>query len=415
MVALFENQFFLSEILGRRVYLKSERVGRLDDLVILETETLPEVSQLVVSRSFGYPSLLLPWEVVALISNTEIVVGVDDAVPYERAPAEGAILLKDHILDKKILDLDDREVEVVYDIKLAFQNGKLYASEVDFSRYRLLRRLGLRKLASYISTQRKTDTVSWMYVQPLPEQIGSFSGNVKLKVLKDNIHEIHPVDLADVLEELDSEQRVAVFSELETEHASDTLEEIEPRVQRELIGAIKKERAAQLLNAMSPAQMADILAILPTAQADELLALIDKERASKVQQMIEQHDENVLLYTTQRFIKKPSTALVRDVMTDYRELARGMDVIMYIYILDDGHTLRGVVDLRELIAAEPGQTLGDVMTDNLITLGRDDSLSEVVEMFDRYTFRAIPVTDNNDQLLGVVSFHDIKGVKPRLD
>jgi len=415
MVALFENQFFLSEILGRRVYLKSERVGRLDDLVIFETETVPEVSQLVVSRPFGYPSLLLPWDVVSLISNTEIVVGVDDAVPYEGAPADGAILLKDHILDKKILDLDDREVEVVYDIKLVFRNGKLYASEVDFSRYRLLRRLGLKKLANFIATQTKADTVSWMYVQPLPEHIGSFSGNVKLKVLKDNIREMHPVDLADVLEELDSEQRVAVFNELETEHASDTLEEIEPRVQRELIGAMKKERAAQLLNAMSPAQMADILAILPTAQSDELLAMIDKERRSKVQQMIEQHDENVLLYMTQRIIKMPSTALVRDVMTNYRELAKDMDVIMYIYVLDDGQTLRGVVDLRELIAAETGQTLGDVMTDNLITLGPDDSLSEVVEMFGRYTYRAIPVTDDKDQLLGVVSFHDIRGIKPRFD
>ena len=66
-----------------------------------------------------------------------------------RRRAEGAILLKDHILDKKILDMDDHEVEVVYDVKLALQNGKLYASEVDFSRYRLLRRIGLKKLANW--------------------------------------------------------------------------------------------------------------------------------------------------------------------------------------------------------------------------------------------------------------------------
>ena len=286
MVAALEHEFFLGEILGRKVYLKSEKIGRLDDLVIVETGKIPEVTHLVVSRSFGYPSLLLPWDKIALISNTEIVADVINAADYEKAPPAGSILLKDHILDKKILDMDDHEVEVVYDVKLVLQYGKLYASEVDFSRYRLLRRLGLKKLASFMVEHNEMATVSWMYVQPLPEHIGSFSGSVKLKVLKDKLHDINPVDLADILEELDSQQRMAIFSELEPEHASDTLEEVEPRVQRELISAMKLEAAAKLINEMSPAQAADILAILPTAEADEILKLIDKDSAPMVQQII---------------------------------------------------------------------------------------------------------------------------------
>ena len=269
MVAALDNEFFLGEILGRKVYLKADKIGRLDDLVIVETGTIPEVTHLVVSRSFGYPSLLLPWDTIALISNTEIVADVAKAADYEMAPPAGSILLKDHILDKKILDMDDHEVEVVYDVKLVLQNGRLYASEVDFSRYRLLRRLGLKRLANFLVEHNEMATVSWIYVQPLPEHIGSFSGSVKLKVLKDKLHDIHPVDLADILEELDSQQRMAIFSELEPEHASDTLEEIEPRVQRELISAMKREAAAKLIDEMSPAQAADILAILPTAEAGQ--------------------------------------------------------------------------------------------------------------------------------------------------
>src|SRR5512146_288898 len=131
MVAILKQELFLSEILRRKVYLKSEKVGRLDDIVIQETGTLPEVSHLVVRRPFGYPSLLLPWDTISLISNTEIVSDITDTTDYERTPPEGAVLLKDHILDKKILDMDDHEVEVVYDVKLVFRNGKLYASEVD--------------------------------------------------------------------------------------------------------------------------------------------------------------------------------------------------------------------------------------------------------------------------------------------
>ncbi|MHB8668282.1 MAG: magnesium transporter MgtE N-terminal domain-containing protein [Burkholderiales bacterium] len=415
MVAALEHEFFLGEILGRRVYLKSERIGRLDDLVIVETGRIPEVTHLIVSRSFGYPSLLLPWDRIALISNTEIVADVLKAAEFEKLPPAGSILLKDHILDKKILDMDDHEVEVVYDVKLVLQNGKLYASEVDFSRYRLLRRLGLKKLANFMVAHNEMATVSWMYVQPLPEHIGSFSGSVKLKVLKEKLHDIHPVDLADILEELDSQQRMAVFSELEPEHASDTLEEVEPRVQRELISAMKREAAARLINEMSPAQAADILAILPTVEADEILKLIDKDSAPMVQQIIEGHDENVLLFATQQYVKMPESARAREALSDYREIARKMDVTMYIYVADEKNTLRGVVDLRQLIVAEPEQMIGEIMTDNVIALSPDDTLQDAVDMIGRYGLRAIPVTDNDERLLGVVTFDDIKGLKPRLD
>lgn len=414
MVAVFENEFFLSEILGRKVYLKTEKVGRLDDLVIVETGKIPEITHLVISRSFGYPSLLLPWSVITLISNTEIVADVSRVEDYEKAPAEGSVLLKSHILDKKILDMDDHEVEVVYDVKLAVQHGKLYASEVDFSWYRLLRRFGLKKLANWMVKQNKDATVSWAYVQALPEHIDTFSGHVKLKVLKENIHDIHPVDLADIMEELDSGQRLALFNELEPELASDTLEEIEPRVQRELISAMKKERVAQLINEMSSAQAADILAILPTAAAEEILKLIDKENAPQIQQMLEQHDENILLYATQKFIKMPASASVKSVLGNFREIARDMDVIAYVYVTDEKDLLRGVVDVRELVVAEPKQKLDEIMTTNLITLNQDDTLHDAVEMFSRYGFRAIPITINDEQILGVVSLGDIRNIKPRL-
>jgi magnesium transporter len=415
MVAVHEHQFFLSEILGRKVFFKTERVGRLHDVVIVETGKLPEVSHIVVGRPFGYPALLVPWDKVSLISVTEIVIDGNRVEDLEGAPPQGSILLKDHILDKKILDMDDHEVEVVYDIKLVLQQGKLYASEVDFSRYRLLRRMGLKRLANWMVEHRDDATVSWMYVQPLPDHLGTFSGHVKLNVLKENIHDIHPVDLADILEELDSKQRLAIFNELEPEHASDTLEEVEPRVQRELLGSIEKERAAELINEMSPAQAADVLAVLPTEEADELLTLMDREHAPKVQKLIEQHDENILLFTTQQYIKMPQSTRVADIMPNYRQIARDMEVIMYVYVTDEQDRLSGVVDLRELIAAEPEQTLRDIMTDNLMSLNPDDTLADAVEMFTRYSFRAIPVTDAEDHLLGVVSYRDIRGLKPRLE
>ena len=415
-MTVLEHEFFLSEILGRRVFAKKRRIGRLSDLAIVETGKLPEVTQVVVSRSFGYPALTVPWDKVLLISNHEVVLdlGEDALAQFERAPQENLILLHDHILDKKILDMDDHEVEVVYDVKLAFQNDKLYAAEVDYSHYRALRRLGLRKLAKLLTNRNKENRVSWLYVQPLPEQLGSFAGNIKLKVPKAGLSEIHPVDLADILEELEGGQRVALFNALDAEQASDTLEEVEPRVQRQLIHAIEKERAALLINEMSPAQAADILAILPRDQAGAILKLLDRDKSSKVEHIIGEHDEQILLYASPELIRLPATTAAAEVLDRYRELATGKNVVTYVYVTDAAGTLKGVVDLREMVAAEPGQTLGDIMTEHVIALPKDATLREAVMLFERYNFRALPITDENDRLLGAVTSRDMRGLRPRL-
>lgn len=415
MATVIEHEFYLSEILGRRVFVKKKRIGRLSDLAIIETGKLPEVTQVIVSRSFGYASLTVPWDRVRLISNQEIVLDIgEDLAQFERAPQENLILLQDHILDKKILDLDDHEVEIVYDVKLAFQNDKLYAAEVDFSHYRALRRLGFRKLAKLLTNRNKEDRVSWLYVQPLPQQLGSFAGNIKLKVPKASLAEIHPVDLADILEELEGGQRVALFNTLDAEQASDTLEEVEPRVQRELIRAIEKERAALLINEMTPAQAADILAILPRDQAGAILKLLDQEKSSKVEHIIDKHDEQILLYGSPEVIKLPPTTLAAEVLDRYRELAKDKEVVMYVYVTDGSGELKGVVDIREMLAAEPGQTLGDIMTEHVISLPKDATLREAALLFERYHFRALPITDENDQLLGAVSSRDVRSLRPRL-
>jgi len=416
MVTILDREFYLTEIVGRRVYLKTRSIGKLKDFVIQENAgKVPEVTHLLVHQPYGDPLLLLPWDKITLISNTEIVSEITSAEGYELNPLDNYIFLKDYILDKKILDMDGHEVEVVYDVKLLFQNDRLFVTDVDFNRFRILRRMGFKNLANYLAKNKEGSSISWLYVQPLPDTIGSFEGNVKLNVLKENINDIHPVDLADILEELEGSQRMAVFNQIEPKLASDTLEEVEPRVQRELIRSMQKERAAELINDMSPAQVADILSALPASEADEIIEFVDQENKERVQQIIDQNDENIMLYSTQQVIKRSHDTVVRDVINNYREVAGDMDVIMYVYVVDAENILQGVVDLRELIAAEPEQTLGEIMTDSLITLSPDDTLQDAVDTFFRYSFRAIPVTDENDYLLGVVSFHDIKGIKPRFD
>jgi CBS domain-containing protein/sporulation protein YlmC with PRC-barrel domain len=414
--AKLERVFRLSDIIGRKVLLDGKKVGKLADIIILETEKIPEVTHFWIRRPFGYKSLLVPLEKIKEIKDSEIIIEAASIEHYENEPGTSQILLRDHILDKKVLDLDDNEVEVVYDVKLVQRNGKLYVSEVDFSKYGLLRRLGLKWVAKFIyglAEKIKKETLSWTYVQPLPEHLGSFSGNVKLKVLKEKLPEIHPVDLADILEELDHGQRLAIFNELDTQHASDTLEEIEPRVQRDLISSIRKERAAELINDMTPAQAADILAILPAAETDEIIALMDKDNAQKIQFILDKHEEKISNFSTSYFIKLPAKTRVSQVLLQYRDIARDKDEIMYLYIVAEEDKLLGVVDLKEVLQANLDETLEDIMTTNVISLHPDNTLLEAAEMFSRYSFRAIPIVDDNNVISGVILYRDIINLKHR--
>lgn len=405
--------FYLSEVIGRKVFWQGKRIGRLSEIIIIEKERIPEVTHFIIKRPFGYPALMIPWNKIKDANITRIELSINHLDDYVKSPSSSQILLKDHVLDKKVIDLEGNEVEVVYDAKLVIRHKKLYVSDVDFSKYGLLRRLGLKWLANLIYNLAdliKEETLSWDYIQPL-EQINSFKGNVRLKMLKEKLPEIHPVDLADILEELDHKQRLVIFNELEIEQASDTLEEVEPRVQRDIILSLTEERAAVLISNMTPAQAADVLAILPASDTDNILAKIDPDDAKKIQFIIDKHDEKIIHFASTHFLKATPTTTAGEFLSQYRTLAQEADVIMYVYIVKGEDTLLGVVDIREILLAEYSASLEELMTTHVIGLSPDSSLKEASGMFSRYSFRAIPIVDDNNTIFGVLPFRDIMNLK----
>jgi CBS domain-containing protein len=392
-----------------------KKVGKLADMIIKENGALPFVTHFCVSLPFG-ESAIIPWENIDTLSPKEITVRADSIAPFTGEPGENVVLLKDHILDKKAIDLDGREMEVVYDIKLVLMNNKLYVSEVDLSRYGLLRRMGLTKLANFIynlAESIREQTISWTLIQPLPEEIGRFRGDLKLKVLKEKLAEMHPVDLADILEEMDPEQRVEIFKDLDTETASDTLEEIDPTVQRDLVESLEVERIADLIDEMTTGQAADVLSILSAQESAEILKRLDPENARKIRAILEQQEENILDYATQEFLTFPPEYTVEQAQDEYRVAAKDKDVVMYLYIVDQGNHLLGILDIKELLQADESAVLKDIMVDNYISLDPDSTLREASEMFGRYDFRALPITDDNDVIMGVVTYRDVMGLKHR--
>ena len=435
-----EQVYFLSEIVGVKVFWGDRKIGRLADFVIVDKDKVAEVTHFYISRPFGDPALLIPWEKIQSLTSKRIVVDIEDLKNYEAPPSESAILLKDYILDKKVLDIEDHEVEMVYDVRMVLRNKKFYISGVDLSRYGFLRRLGLKGFANFIhslafsigarslyserlkgfanllyglANKVRDRTLPWTYIQPLPEQISGFKGDVRLKVLKEKLADMPPVDLADILEELDHDQRVALFDQLDPEHASDTLEEIDPNVQRALISSLKKEKVAQLINDMTPGQAADILSVLPFSEVKAILSLMDPKRAGKVKVILEKEDEKVLNYATMDILKFSPEKTTAEALDDYQKSAKGKNVIMYLYVVDEQEKILGIIDLKALLLADDNAPLKDVMIDQVVSLRPDSTLKEASALFVRYGFRALPIIDDQRKILGVVPYRDVMNLKHR--
>jgi CBS domain-containing protein len=417
MTAVIENkieqQFFLSDVIGKKVLSGRKKIGKLADLIIKENGAkFPIVTHLFVGRSFGYPPLTIDWEKVISFSQKEVAVNIGDVAEYDKGIQEDAILLKDYVLDKKVLDVEEREVDVVYDILLTMKNGKLYVCDVDFSKQRLYKRMRLRFLARTVAEVEESKMVSWQYIQPL-QNLGSFKGDIKLNILKEKLSALRPVDLADVLEEMDHEQRVKIFEKLDEEKASDTLEEISPNVQRALIASLDKKKVAKLLDVMTPGQAADILSVLPGPEAETIMKSMSKDDLIKIRSILGQHNENILNYATQKYLRFPPNETVLMAQESYAIEAEDKDVVMYLYIVDAQEKLLGVIDIKELLQAPLKTTtkLQDIMIVDTISLKTTSTLKEASLLFSRYNFRALPIVDPEGKIAGVVPYRDVMNLK----
>jgi magnesium transporter len=411
-----DGTYFLSDMLNEKVVLKGKKIGKISDLVILDKDKEAEVTHLVIGRPFGHPSLMVPWEKISSFDGKEITIDVDDLEKVAAKIPEGVVLLRDFILDKKIFDMVDTAVEVVHDIKMVMKKNKLYVTDVASSNYARFRRIGRDLFEMSISPfanlikrghEKSDDTlIPWIYVQALPPNIDCFKESAKLKIFKEILNDLPPVDIAEILEDLDHEQKVMVVNQLDADHASDALEEIGPNMQREIISSLKKEKAVELIDMMTPGQAADILSALTFEDQNDMMKLMDNENIDKIKSILEKQQESIQNIATEKYLRISPEETVESVQNGYPKLAKDKDEIMYLYVADNEDKLLGVIDVKELLKADDKALLKDIMVKNVISLKKESTLGEAESMFSRYNFWALPVTDEEDKMAGVVRYRD---------
>lgn len=401
------SEIYLSSVIGRSVInSKGDQIGVLRDLIMVPGEVFPEVSHIVIKSRKGIKTL--PWHEVSLF--THIVISTGSVKPRLLAaylPAEGDILVKRDLLDKQIVDVDGAKVVRVNDIKLGKMNQKLCIFSVDIGFRGLLRRLGYERFGDRFAKIIKRDIpqseISWEYVQPLEAN----SSRLALNIARNQMNEMHPADLADIIESIPIQNIRTVLDTIDAETTGETIYELEADMRNVVINQLNDEMVTDILEEMEPDEAADVLSDLPEGKAQELLEMMDQEDAEDIQELLEHKEDSAGGLMTPDYFRLSSNITVGQALEILKSCADEVETIYYGYVVDADDRLEGVVSLKKLLMNSPETHLTDIMEENVKFVHIDDEDEDMLETLTKYDLIAVPVLDENSKMAGIVTVDDI--------
>jgi len=411
---IFFSEGYLSELLRMNVVDRDGKfIGRIRDIGVKLGESFPVVTKILLRQRGKRDPLVLPWDVVRSVSTEAITL----TQVVEQLQAEqlenGEVLLVDSVLDNQIVDVEGHRVVRVNDLKLGGVRGQVRLVAAGVGTRSLLRRLNIEGVAiriwSWFGRRPHERLISWEHVHSLDPT----SQQLKLDLERDKLRRLNPADLADILGELSAIDRATVVSSLDDETAAAALEEMDFELQQAVLNSLEDEKAADILEEVDPDDAADLVGDLPKERADQLLELMEPEEASDVKELLKYPDETAGGLMTPEFIGVPAGMAAQEAIGYIRKAGEEAETIYYCYVLDSQRRLIGVFSLRDLIVAPPTRVIDDIMVRDLISVTADTSQEETAGLIARYNLLALPVVDEENRLLGIVTVDDaIEAVLP---
>jgi magnesium transporter len=399
---------FLSKILGRNIIgATGEAMGRVYDLTAEFVEPYPIVTGIIFSSAQKKSPVFLPWENVIDMDQTISVSVKSTAELSSLHLREGEMLLKDALLDKQVVDTDGAKIRRVNDLQFLKTRHGLHLVHVDVGFRGLIRRVGLINfldavLRGLFDYKLANHFIPWKFTQPL-----NSPDLLRLNIAQNRLSQIHPADLADILEELDIKQRAAVFQALDVETAAEALEETDPKVQVSLINDMNSEKASDIIEEMSLSEAADLIGDLPKAKAEGILKEMEKDIADDVKELLTHPEQEAGGMMTTSYLSFSPSTTVREALEKFRSEAADIDLVSYVYVTDEDERLLGVISLRDLILADADQKLEDIMDERVISVKLDDKDDIIAEQFAKYAVTAIPVVDEDEKMQGTIIFKNL--------
>jgi flagellar motility protein MotE (MotC chaperone)/sporulation protein YlmC with PRC-barrel domain len=378
--------------------------GRLQDIAVATGPDAGKVAGLVLKTRAGL--FIVPsHEVMETPAGTLELRSAGALTPLE--DQGNYLYLQQDLVDRQIIDIHGRKVVRVNDVDLEWMGQGaahlLRVSEVEVGLRGAFRRVfkGLLPRATLERLSRKfaAHGIPWQFVDVIEVDPAR---RVKLRIEYERLAEMHPSDLADILEDLAPAEREAVFTSLDEEVAAETLEEVEPKLQKSLLEKLDEEKIADIVEEMDPGAAADLLAELPEEQSDAILEEMEPEERHEVQELLEFDEDSAAGCMTTDFISLPMDATVAQAVEALRGFDGDPESVTEIYLLDEQQVLHGTISLARLIVAQPEARLAVLAEPRVLSCPSGLHQNQLAELFDKYNLHALPVVDAQGRMVGAV-------------
>jgi len=237
--------------------------------------------------------------------------------------------------------------------------------------------------------------------------LGKGAHTLDLASVKSVINELHPADIAEILDDLTLPEALVVFGCVDDDKAAEALAKISPETNRYLIENAPRERVVRLFNEMDMDDAAEIVAEMDHEDVAPLLAGLEREGAREVKELLAYPEKTAGRLMTRRFaVVQPNTTVALSI--EYlRQNADELETVNVMYVTDGGGRLLGVCDIRALLTASPNARLSTVMTPEPITVAPESDQQEVARIIGQYDILAVPVVDASGRILGIVTIDDV--------
>src|SRR5580692_1799864 len=282
-----EKLLFLTEILGLKVFdLKGRRIGVVKDAAVVPLVDPVRVDRYLIG-GVGTAWLTVRHDQIRSISLDGIHLRDENLTPYHSD--EYMLRMVRDLLDQQIIDAQGRKVVRINDVTFErmIEDGAdaLWVLEIDIGIRSILRRLlqGVvpPRLVRRLQGRIAPNSIRWEFcniLEPDPQR------RLRLNISNRLLEDMHPADLADIVEELSPDDRESIFENIDSEVAADALTEVEPSIQASILESLETETAADIVEEMAPDHAADEL---EEETSEEILEEMESEPKSEVEELLE--------------------------------------------------------------------------------------------------------------------------------
>lgn len=379
---------YLSQIINKPIFSGDKQPGKVVDLAVHGTKHPPEVCKVIVKS--GKKKFLLPAESINFANNRWII--TNESIERTTADEKDFYLVED-LLDKQVIDTKGKRLVRVNDVLLE-KNGVLKLQAIDVGFAGILRRSGFGNLFNL-----KIKTLSWQLLQAFDYDTGA----IKLKLSETGLQQLHPVEIAHILEDAGSKERLGVLDSLDSKHAASALERANTSTQTAILKEATSTQMKSLLDVMHSFKLADMFQFLNPFASRHFLSLIESDKAKKIEKLMVYEDDVAGGLMDESFFKELKDTTIGNLLATLEEKRKRPEEII---VVDIDETLVGTVHTKDLINHDNSRRLETLVTHTL-GVRPDTSFAYILHQFDGYNLRVLPVVDTNRKILGVITTETI--------